>query len=187
MDSLALIAGTISSIIFASSHIPMLLKAYRTKDLHSYSAFNLILVNAGNLLYSFYVITLPLGPIWILHAFYTLSSGLLLVMYWRQAGKPAISMSHWLKTLMQILSSWESSTVQFLAGLAGIAGTDRPVAAQCGPIALVKLNQLSPTHSRRIDLHMAQAGQQAPHNKLAASPAVEARASHAWPISCAPS
>jgi len=142
MESLSLIAGTISSIIFASSHIPMLLKAYRTKDLHSYSAVNLILVNAGNLLYSLYVVTLPPGPIWALHIFYTLSSGVLLVMYWRQAGKPALSISHWLRSLIQKLSSLESSALQFLAELVGVAGTDRPVAAQCGPVALVKLNKI---------------------------------------------
>ena len=76
MESLSIIAGTISSVIFASSHIPMLLKAYQTKDLHSYSPVNLILVNVGNLLYSLYVITLPPGPIWVLHTFYTLSSGM---------------------------------------------------------------------------------------------------------------
>jgi hypothetical protein len=133
-------------MIFASSNIPMLLKAYRTKDLHSYSALNLILVNVGNLLYWLYVATLPPGPIWILHTFYTISSGLLVIMYWQQAGKPAEKISWRLTNLMQKLDLWESSILQFLAGLAKFAGTDRPVAAQCGPVALVKFNDLRCDH-----------------------------------------
>ena len=77
------IAGTISSLIFVGSYIPMLLKAYRTRDVHSYSSLNLVLVNAGNLIYWFYVASLPPGPVWILHTFYTISSGLLLILYYR--------------------------------------------------------------------------------------------------------
>lgn len=142
MDTLSLIAGMVSSFIFASSNIPMLLKAYRTKDLHSYSALNLILVNAGNLLYWLYVITLPPGPIWVLHTFYTISSGILLVMYWQHAGNTTRKIGYRLTRLMQKLSFLEASTIQFLAELAKLAGTDRPVAAQCGPIALVKFNEL---------------------------------------------
>ena len=142
MDSLSLIAGIVSSFIFGSSHIPMLLKAYRTKDLHSYSALNLILVNAGNLLYWLYVVTLPPGPIWILHTFYTISSGIVLVMYWQQADKPAQKIGYRLTSLMQKLSFLEASSVQFLTRLAAVAGTDRPVGAQCGPVTLVTLNEL---------------------------------------------
>jgi hypothetical protein len=85
-QNLSLIAGAISSLIFASSHIPMLLKAYRTRDLHSYSSLNLTLVNIGNLIYWFYVISLPPGPVWVLHSFYTVASVLLLVLYVGQAG-----------------------------------------------------------------------------------------------------
>ena len=147
MDTLSLIAGMVSSFIFASSYIPMLLKAYRSKDLHSYSALNLILVNAGNLLYWLYVVPLPLGPIWVLHTFYTISSGILLVMYWQQADEqPARGMSRWLGSIIQKLNSVELSTLQFLARLVGVVGTDRSVTAQCGPIALVKLNELSCDH-----------------------------------------
>jgi len=141
MDSLSIIAGMVSSFVFASSNVPMLLKAYRTKDLHSYSASNLILVNAGNLLYWLYVVTLSPGPIWVLHTFYTISSGILLVMYWQQASNPARKIEYRLTSLMQKLSSLELSTVQFLAELIGFAGTNRAVAAQCGPIALVKFNE----------------------------------------------
>lgn len=81
------IAGTISSLIFAGSNVPMLWKAYQTRDLHSYSSLNIILVNAGNLIYWLYVVSLPMGPVWILHTFYTVASLLLLVMYfWPRAG-----------------------------------------------------------------------------------------------------
>jgi len=80
---LSLIAGTISSFIFATSNVPMLWKAYKTRDLRSYSLLNIVLVNVGNLLYWFYVVNLPLGPIWILHSFYTVSSIILLFLYVR--------------------------------------------------------------------------------------------------------
>jgi uncharacterized protein with PQ loop repeat len=146
MDTLSFVAGTISSLIFASSNIPMLLKAYHTKDLHSYSALNLFLVNVGNLLYWLYIVNLPPGPIWVLHIFYTISSGILLVMYCQQAGKPAEKMSQRLTHLMQKLNFLESSILQFLAGLGMFAGTDRPIATQCGPVALVKLNDLRCDH-----------------------------------------
>lgn len=81
VEYVSLTAGLISSFMFISSHVPMLLKAYRTKDLHSYSCLNIVLVNVGNLLYWFYIVSLPLGPVWFMHTFYTLSSGVLLILY----------------------------------------------------------------------------------------------------------
>ena len=60
----------------------MLLKAYRTKDLRSYSLGHLILVNTGNFLYWFYLAASS-GPIWLLHGFYTLTMALLLAGYLR--------------------------------------------------------------------------------------------------------
>ena len=80
-EYLALIAGAISSFIFIGSHVPLLLKAYRTQDLRSYSRLNLILINIGNLVYWLYLVSLPPGPVWLLHIFYTISSGVLLIMY----------------------------------------------------------------------------------------------------------
>jgi hypothetical protein len=82
-ELVALIAGLVSSVMFVSSHLPMLLKAFRTKDLHSYSPLNIFLVNIGNLIYWLYIIGLPFGPIWLMHTFYTISSGLLLILYWQ--------------------------------------------------------------------------------------------------------
>lgn len=88
MQHLSIIAGAISSVIFAGSNIPMLWKVYRTKDVRSYSWPNVLMVNIGNLLYWFYVVNLPFGPIWLLHTFYTIASGILLILYVRfQADK----------------------------------------------------------------------------------------------------
>lgn len=82
---LPVIAGTTSSILFAIGVLPMLVKALRTRDLHSYSKEMLILNNAGNVIHSIYIYSLPPGPIWVLHAFYLVTTGLMLVWYLRYA------------------------------------------------------------------------------------------------------
>jgi uncharacterized protein with PQ loop repeat len=86
--NLPLIAGTISTAIFALSTLPMLLKAFRTKDLKSYSLGNILLANVGNVIHSMYVFHLPLGPIWLLHSFYLVTTGLMLVWYLRYERRP---------------------------------------------------------------------------------------------------
>lgn len=94
MTDLPLIAGTVSTVIFATSYMPMLVKAVRTKDLSSYSPTQLVLTNFGNVLYSAYVFSLPLGPIWALHSFYLVSTALMLVWYVRyrgEAGRPVVA------------------------------------------------------------------------------------------------
>ncbi len=63
------IAGALSTTIFAISSLPMLVKAGRTTDLSSYSLGNLGLSNIGNAVHSLYVFSLPAGPIWVLHSF----------------------------------------------------------------------------------------------------------------------
>lgn len=88
---LAMTAGAVSSVIFAASNLPMLVKARRTRDLSSYSLPYLVLNNAGNLLYSLYVYQLPPGPIWAMQSFYLLSMGLLLRWYLRFAPRAAQS------------------------------------------------------------------------------------------------
>ena len=45
---LALLAGTVSTALFVTSYLPMLVKAFRTRDLSSYSRGNLVLANVGN-------------------------------------------------------------------------------------------------------------------------------------------
>ena len=78
-----MLAGAVSTVIFALSTMPMLAKAARTKDLGSYSLGNIVLSNTGNLVYSVYVFNLPAGPIWVLHSFYLVSTALMLVWYLR--------------------------------------------------------------------------------------------------------
>src|SRR5215213_8913227 len=81
MQDISLLAGIMSSSIFTLSHIPMLIRAFRTKDLRSYSAANLVLANLGNAFHWLYIVSLPFGPIWFLHSFYTLVSALMLYCY----------------------------------------------------------------------------------------------------------
>jgi uncharacterized protein with PQ loop repeat len=81
--NMPLIAGVISSTIFVMSALPMLLKAFHSKDLKSYSLTNIVLSNVGNVVYSIYVYSLPPGPIWLLHTFYLVTTGLLLFCYLR--------------------------------------------------------------------------------------------------------
>ncbi|MGH8775262.1 MAG: hypothetical protein ACRDWI_08850 [Jiangellaceae bacterium] len=52
---LSVLAGTVSTVIFASSMLPMLAKAVRTKDPGSYSLGNIVLSNVGKVIHSVYV------------------------------------------------------------------------------------------------------------------------------------
>ncbi|HVL62691.1 MAG TPA: hypothetical protein VM430_14965 [Microbacterium sp.] len=75
-----LLAGTISTVVFAVSNLPMLRKALRTRDVSSYSIPSMLMINAANMAYSLYVFSLPFGPIWALHTFYLVSCGIMLVL-----------------------------------------------------------------------------------------------------------
>jgi len=83
MSNLPIIAGTASTLIFAASTLPMLVKAYRTHDLSSYSLGNILLANVGNAVHSVYVFSLPAGPLWVLHSFYLASTALMLTWFLR--------------------------------------------------------------------------------------------------------
>lgn len=76
--NLPVILGAVAATLFAGSHLPMLHRALRTRDLRSYSVPSLVLANAGNVLYAGYVYSLPLGPLWFLHAFYLTSTAVML-------------------------------------------------------------------------------------------------------------
>jgi hypothetical protein len=92
MLSLPTLAGLTSTVIFAASTLPMLVKAYRSRDLASYSLGNIALANLGNVVHSIYVYSLPPGPIWLLHTFYLVSTALMLGWYLRYGlGKHAHS------------------------------------------------------------------------------------------------
>jgi hypothetical protein len=82
---LPVVAGGVSTVLFAASALPMLIKAGRTRDLRSYSLSNIVLSNVGNAVHSIYVFNLPAGPIWVLHTFYLTSTALMLVWYLRFA------------------------------------------------------------------------------------------------------
>lgn len=81
--TLPVLAGMLSTVIFACSTLPMLHKALRTRELSSYSLGNIALANLGNAVHSVYVFAMPPGPIWVLHSFYVVSSGLMLFWYLR--------------------------------------------------------------------------------------------------------
>jgi hypothetical protein len=85
--SVALLAGTVSTILFASSTLPMVIKAFRTRD-RSYSPANLVLANVGNAVHCVYVVHLPPRPIWALHGFYVVTSALMLLWWLRYRTAP---------------------------------------------------------------------------------------------------
>jgi uncharacterized protein with PQ loop repeat len=91
MEQIQLVAGSIAGLIFAAASWNMLVKAWRTKDLRSYSLGQIVLNNVGNLFYWMYILSLPFGPIWLMHAFFTLASLVMLVWYfvYRTAPKTA--------------------------------------------------------------------------------------------------
>lgn len=81
MEKLQMVAGSVAGLIFAAGSLNMLVKAWRTKDLRSYSLGQMVLNNVGNLFYWAYVISLPFGPIWFMHGFFTLVSLVMLLWY----------------------------------------------------------------------------------------------------------
>jgi hypothetical protein len=83
LKTLQAFAGFTSTTMFVSSNLPMLLKAYKTKNLKSYSLGHIVLGNLGNLVYWLYVVSLPFGPVWILQGFFTISAALMLFWYLR--------------------------------------------------------------------------------------------------------
>jgi uncharacterized protein with PQ loop repeat len=89
MEQIQMVAGSIAGLIFAAASWNMLVKAWRTKDLSSYSFGQIALNNVGNLFYWLYVISLPFGPIYLMHAFFTIVSLLMLVWYFAYRTAPA--------------------------------------------------------------------------------------------------
>lgn len=83
MSEIAVFAGSAAAAIFMASQLPMLIKAGRSKDLSSYSVINIGLANVGNLIYAIYVLSLPPGPIWAMHAFHLTATALMLFWYLR--------------------------------------------------------------------------------------------------------
>jgi uncharacterized protein with PQ loop repeat len=88
MSNVSLLAGLVSTTLFVVSYLPMLHKAWRTRDLASYSRSSLVLANVGNVTQAVYVISLPVGPIWFLHSFYLAASALMLGLHLRHRPAP---------------------------------------------------------------------------------------------------
>jgi hypothetical protein len=109
--NLPVIAGAISTAIFAFSTLPMLLKAFRTKDLKSYSLGNILLANMGNVIHSVYVFSLPLGPIWLLHSFHLVTTGLMLVWYLRYEWRPGIRKPQRVQAPNDVITDFALNTV----------------------------------------------------------------------------
>jgi hypothetical protein len=83
IEQLQVIAGMTSTLIFISSNLPMLRKAFRTREMGSYSFAQITLSNVGNLIYWLYIAGLPVGPVWVLHGFFTLVTAVMLIFYLR--------------------------------------------------------------------------------------------------------
>lgn len=94
VSHLTILAGSAATTIFITSYLPMLVRAIRTRDLSSYSRSSLVLANVGNVVQTAYVVTLPLGPIWGLHAFYLLATLVMLVLHLRHASQGSPTSRH---------------------------------------------------------------------------------------------
>jgi hypothetical protein len=84
--SAAVLAGLMSTVLFATSMLPMVVRAWRTHDLSSYSRSHLLMTNAGNVVHTVYVASLPLGPVWLLHSFHVVVAATMLVWHLRFVG-----------------------------------------------------------------------------------------------------
>ena len=81
--SAAVLAGIASTVLFAGSTLPMLVRARRTRDLTSYSRSHLLMTNVGNGIHTVYVASLPVGPVWLLHSFHVGVAATMLVWHLR--------------------------------------------------------------------------------------------------------
>src|SRR3954466_15636263 len=76
-----MIAGVVSTLMFRGSNLPMVVQAIRSRDVSSYSRGYLVMTNIGNAVYTVYVLSLPAGPIWLLHLVYTSVSAFMLLLH----------------------------------------------------------------------------------------------------------
>jgi len=152
--SLALAAGTVSSVIFAASNLPMLVKARRTRDLSSYSLAYLVLNNVGNVLYCLYVYDLPPGPIWAMQSFYLLSMALLLRWYLRFTPRTRARRA---QPRYSGADAQPAEVSRPVVVFAASANRGRPLAMGSGPSLPVNLGRLHAVcriRGRGIDTHV---------------------------------
>jgi uncharacterized protein with PQ loop repeat len=110
--NIPVLAGSISTGLFMASVLPMLIKAWRTKDLKSYSLGNLVTSNVANLVHSVYVASLPFGPVWALHGFYLIATALMLIWALRYRRRGSRSTSQWLQGVRHPISPAPSLAYQ---------------------------------------------------------------------------
>ena len=72
-NGMQILVGYLCTSIFMLSRVPMLLKAMHTRDLRSYSPAHLVMSACANLLFWIYIVGLPIGPVWILQVFFTIT------------------------------------------------------------------------------------------------------------------
>jgi uncharacterized protein with PQ loop repeat len=108
MEQMQMIAGSVAGLIFAAGSVDMLVKAWRTKDLRSYSLGQMVLNNVGNVFYWLYVIGLPFGPIYFMHGFCTFVSLVMLIWYFTYQTAPETS-KHVTKQLQRRMSSVQAN------------------------------------------------------------------------------
>jgi hypothetical protein len=90
--SAAVLAGLMSTALFATSMLPMVVRAWRTHDLSSYSRSHLLMTNAGNVVHTVYVASLPVGPVWLLHSFHVVVAATMLVWHLRFVGEESVTL-----------------------------------------------------------------------------------------------
>jgi hypothetical protein len=126
MSSVPFLAGIASTTIFAASTLPMLVKAYRTRDLTSYSLGNILLANVGNAVHSVYVFSLPPGPLWVLHAFYLSTTAWMLVWFFRYGGRARVPRLGVLTHVAAAVDGWIARRGPGAATPSFVASTTQP-------------------------------------------------------------
>jgi hypothetical protein len=84
----ATIAGVASTLMFAGSTLPMVVRAARTRDVSSYSRSHLFMTNAGNVVHTVYIASLPPGPVWLLHGVYSFVAAFMFAAHVQWALRP---------------------------------------------------------------------------------------------------
>ena len=112
IENLQILSGSISGLIFIGGTLSMLVKTWRTHNVDSYSLMSLVLNNFGNLLYWIYITSLPVGPIYIMHGFYTVATYLMLIWYFLYRHPPETK-----RSVKQIKQTVQISTLDFFAGI----------------------------------------------------------------------
>ncbi len=85
---IATAAGALATAVFLASTVPMVWRAAVTRDMSSYSRAHLVMTNVGNAAHSLYVLSLPAGPIYVLHGTHVAVALFMLVWHLRHAVRP---------------------------------------------------------------------------------------------------